>query len=209
VYKYINTRIRETNTDERKHYFFVYHPDNDWYPAFSELIKQEPLPQNFHGLSENLDGLVAWMKIIRRGLIELNENEGTEAVSRILFPAYDHYALPESFKFPKELYPLHLECPKKGGAYVGLNLPDAPRSLLCGVDNLADQPQSQVLRDLATIGTFYGVGTADALASIAIGETVGTAIATAIGIAIPWVSVPLRRLRRWSSGRSRLTSSRG
>jgi hypothetical protein len=191
VHGYIKARIRETQPDKGKHYFFVYHPDTDWYPAFSELIEQEPLPENFCAQSDNLDALVAWMKIVRRRQIEKNETEGKDATFHILFPAYDHYILPESLKFPKELYPLRLECLRKGGAYVGLNLPNAPRNLLRGVHNLADEPQSQWLRIMATIATFYGAGAADALASTAIGEAIGTAAAAAIGIAAPWISVPL------------------
>jgi hypothetical protein len=136
VYQYLTMRIRETEKHRMNHYFFVFHPNTDWYPAFSDLVAKKSLPDNFYRQSDNLDCLAAWMKIIRQEERSLNDR----LIFHILCPAYDYYLVPERLAFISVVFPLQIECLSNGGAYVALNLPGIAPTALKGIHNLADRP---------------------------------------------------------------------
>ncbi|KAK5651924.1 hypothetical protein OQA88_11583 [Cercophora sp. LCS_1] len=81
---------------------FLYHPDTDWHGEFFDAVKQNPLPNNFLGMSENLDALVTWMLFVRQRL----PKKLVRARFHLVIPAYRPMLVKEPLIFPEALYPL-------------------------------------------------------------------------------------------------------
>ncbi|KAI9035886.1 uncharacterized protein KD926_002640 [Aspergillus affinis] len=111
---------------DSEHIYFLYHPDTDWHAEFFDLVKNNSLPVNFLGLSENLDSLCAWMLFLRRHL----NGKAAKARFYLVIPAYRPMLVKDPLEFPEELFPLTVRCDiHDSNPYVWLNLPT--------VDNLS------------------------------------------------------------------------
>ncbi|RGP79321.1 hypothetical protein FLONG3_2550 [Fusarium longipes] len=91
--------------DEVHHYFYVWHPNNDWYTAFEERQAENALGPNFGGYHHDLPTLYLRMRADRQALIETTEF-GRTAVFHLVIPAYQPLVVDSAFKFAEELFPL-------------------------------------------------------------------------------------------------------
>lgn len=123
---FFSRRVPENPASEPEHYFFIYHPANDWQPKFFETLrkkaKQGIVLKRFMGLSENLHIICWWMKAIR-DWIHTHRPEQLQPEFHLLMPAYRSVFIVEKCTFPEELYPLAIEGQTDAsGPYVQLNL---------------------------------------------------------------------------------------
>lgn len=139
VYWYIRMCIDETEADAVQHCFFVYHPDNDWYPAFHDLVQKERLPPNFCGKSHHLGDLCVWMEAVRAELLASTAHE-KDTIFHLLVPAYQHMVILEPLIVPGSLQPLCIEGEVHDGTpYCRFNFPGANAGLLRDIKNLASR----------------------------------------------------------------------
>ncbi|PSN67533.1 hypothetical protein BS50DRAFT_574207 [Corynespora cassiicola Philippines] len=128
--------------DGERHLYFIYHPDNDWYPQFCEMLDQKQL-NRFCGVSDNLPALCFWMRFVRILLRETNRRRSlvVEDVFHIIIPAYWPIHFEGQIDFSDELYPLviHGEV-HQGKPQVKLNLPYAEDWILDNVENTYEEP---------------------------------------------------------------------
>lgn len=139
VYWDIVRSVKETEHDgPEKHRFFIYHPDNDWYGSFQEMIQKEgPLPGTFCSKSNSLDSICLAMLRHREALS--GTADGRDVVFHLLMPAYYPFTVSEPLHFPDELQPLRIRgMTNKGGPVFTLNLPAAPPGMLDGINNSHD-----------------------------------------------------------------------
>ena len=132
VYDMILERLDQTSDDPYFiHYFFVYHPDNDWYPKFYRLIIEAPLGSRFGGYTHQIDTVFMFMLATRN---QINK-EAREAQKRgrptlpiklhLLIPAYQELLITEPLRIPEEIGDFVMEGRVHGGKeFVWLNLPD-------------------------------------------------------------------------------------
>lgn len=133
VYRYIDMKASGTKDSRREHLYFVYHPDNDWHPTFFTLVKSQPLPETFYGMSENLDALCVWMQFVRITFTKTRKPRD-QPVFHILIPGYRPFAIPEPLTFPEALQPLCIHgLINNCKPYVQMNLPGADEDMLDGV----------------------------------------------------------------------------
>ena len=133
VYNYIDMKVNGTKESGREHFYFVYHPDNDWHPTFFNKVKSQPLPESFYGMSENLDALCVWMQFVRRMFAKMRKAKD-QPMFHILMPSYRSFAIPEPLAFPEALQPLCIHgLTNNCKPYVHLNLPGAEEGMLDGV----------------------------------------------------------------------------
>ncbi|KAF8854516.1 hypothetical protein BDZ45DRAFT_596937 [Acephala macrosclerotiorum] len=129
VYKYIRMKAEQAQ-DSEPHIFFLYHPDTDWHPDFFEMVEHHPLPDNFYGMSENLDALCVWMQYLRMAFIE-NGKWGRTAVFDLLMPGYRPFIIKEPLAFADKLQPLRLHgMIHNTKPHVQLNLPTTDADML-------------------------------------------------------------------------------
>ena len=130
---YIDMKVNGTKDLRREHFYFVYHPDNDWHPTFFTMVKNRPLPESFYGMSENLDALCVWMQFVRIMFAKMRKPKH-QPVFHILIPGYRPFSIPEPLAFPEALQPLHIHgLTNNCKPYVHLNLPGAEEGMLDGV----------------------------------------------------------------------------
>lgn len=134
VYMYIDMKVNGTKGLRKEHFYFVYHPDNDWHPAFFTMVKNRPLPESFYGMSENLDALCVWMQFVRIMFAKMRKPKH-QPVFHILIPGYRPFSIPEPLAFPKALQPLCIHgLTNNCKPYAQLNLPGAEEDMLDGVE---------------------------------------------------------------------------
>jgi hypothetical protein len=134
VYKYIDMKVSGTKDSRKEHFYFVYHPDNDWHPTFFTMVKSRPLTESFYGMSENLDALCVWMQFVRMMFAKMRKAKD-QPVFHILIPGYRPFAIPEPLAFPEALQPLCIHgLINNCRPYVQLNLPGAEEDMLDGVE---------------------------------------------------------------------------
>ncbi|EER28594.1 hypothetical protein D8B26_001138 [Coccidioides posadasii str. Silveira] len=133
VHAYIRSKAQETKDHEANNYYFLYHPDTDWHALFYELVQhKEPLPKNFYGMSDDLNGLCLWMRFIRRVIKKTRQDQVT---FHLLMPSYRFYDIQEPVEFDDTLKPLYLHCEKHNSMpYVRINVPDSQRGMLRRVE---------------------------------------------------------------------------
>lgn len=145
VYKYIRMKAEQTKSSE-PHIFFLYHPDTDWHPDFFEMVERDPLPENFYGMSENLDALCVWMLYLRMTFIK-NGKWGRTAVFDLLMPGYRPFTIKEPLAFAPKLQPLRLHgMIHNTKPHVQLNLPTADADML-DLDGIGKWEKPQNLWD--------------------------------------------------------------
>lgn len=130
VYKMIIERLGGTANDRNyEHWFFVYHPDNDWYPDFYGLLEEEPPGPRFCAYTNQLDTMFVFMLAARQ---KCNEEERTARKQRrrlrpvmfhLLIPAYQSIVIPEALTIPEEIGEFIIEGRISGGTpMIWLNL---------------------------------------------------------------------------------------
>ncbi|KAF5237093.1 hypothetical protein FAUST_6233 [Fusarium austroamericanum] len=87
------------------HYFYVWHPDTDWYTAFEERQAEHPLGLSFGGYDHDLSTICLRMRADREALKATTEY-GRTAVLHLVIPAYQPLVVDTEFKFAEELFPL-------------------------------------------------------------------------------------------------------
>ncbi|OBS29461.1 hypothetical protein FPOA_03398 [Fusarium poae] len=89
--------------DEKHHYFYVWHPDNDWHTAFEERQAEQPLGPSFGGYHYDLPTLCLRMRADREVMNRTTEY-GRTAVFHLVIPAYQPLVVDTKFRFAKELF---------------------------------------------------------------------------------------------------------
>ncbi|KAF2470000.1 uncharacterized protein BDR25DRAFT_262551 [Lindgomyces ingoldianus] len=108
VWDFVSQRVHETaKVPGERHFFFVYHPDTNWYPALYKLQRKEGQIDRYMGMSEQLDLLCHWMKHVRQFMGRYSGRK--RVVLHLLMPAYRRIYIRDKLTFPEELCPLEIE----------------------------------------------------------------------------------------------------
>lgn len=110
VYDMVGERLNQTLDDAAcEHWFFLFHPDNDWYPKFYHLLEAKPLGRRFCGYTNQIDTIFVFMLAARRQIEADNERarEKGREVRRVklhlLMPAYQPVLIAEALKIPEQI----------------------------------------------------------------------------------------------------------
>ncbi|KKA27027.1 hypothetical protein TD95_004351 [Thielaviopsis punctulata] len=135
VYAMIRERMGQTSSDPNfNHWFFVYHPDNDWYPTFYHLLEKDPLGPAFCGYTNQLDTCFLFMVAARR-LAERRERHARKKGQKpvpvrihLLIPAYQPILVAEALRIPEEIGDFVMEGRiHNNKQFVWFNLPQEQR----------------------------------------------------------------------------------
>ncbi|ORY07013.1 hypothetical protein BCR34DRAFT_570928 [Clohesyomyces aquaticus] len=108
VWDFVSQRVHETaKVPGERHFFFIYHPDTNWYPAFYKLQRKEGQIERYMGMSEQLDLLTHWMKHVRQFMGRYSGRK--RVVLHLLMPAYRRIYIRDRLTFPAEVLPLEIE----------------------------------------------------------------------------------------------------
>lgn len=156
VYDMVRERVTQTSLDPaRDHWFFVYHPDNDWYPGFYRLLEQDrdAIGPAFCGYTNQIDTAFVFMLAARRRIQRreyLARREGRPVrptMLHLLIPAYQPVLIFEALKIPEEIGDFVMEGRiNNNREFVWLNLPEDQRHYLQDIGRF--QPPSPGWFDL-------------------------------------------------------------
>ncbi|KAF5018739.1 hypothetical protein F66182_9274 [Fusarium sp. NRRL 66182] len=132
VYDMIRERLSQTSVDpDRDHWFFLWHPDTDWYPKFFHLVEERPLPPRFCGYTNQLDSVFMFMlaareRITKRENYKARKKQPCRPVQlHLIIPAYQTILLPERMQIPEEIGDFVIEGRiNSNRPFVWLNLPE-------------------------------------------------------------------------------------
>jgi hypothetical protein len=135
VHDMIQERVTQTSLDpDYDHWFFVYHPDNDWYPGFYHILEREPIGPEFCGYTKQIDTAVVFMLAARQRIEKKERRAKDEGRSirhtklHLLIPAYQPILILEALEIPKEIGDFTIEGRiNSGREFVWLNLPEDQR----------------------------------------------------------------------------------
>ncbi|KAJ9301214.1 hypothetical protein DTO271G3_1349 [Paecilomyces variotii] len=96
---------KESVGTQRHHYFYVWHPDNDWYPLFEERNEENPLGPEFGGYHHDLLTICSRMRTDRDTLVQ-ETTYGRTAEFHLLIPAYSPLVIDNPIAFHDSLLPL-------------------------------------------------------------------------------------------------------
>ncbi|KAH6843394.1 hypothetical protein B0I37DRAFT_217218 [Chaetomium sp. MPI-CAGE-AT-0009] len=145
VHGMIRERVTQTSLDPAcDHWFFVYHPDNDWYPGFYHLLEKEPIGPAFCGYTNQIDTAFVFMLAARRQ-IEKKERRAREdgrpirpTRLHLLIPAYQPILILEALKIPEEIGDFVMEGRINSNThFVWLNLPEDQRHYVQDIGHFA------------------------------------------------------------------------
>lgn len=118
-----------SHDSHRLHFFFVYHPGNNWWPEFDSL---PTLPEGFCGKSDKIEALAMVLKLARKAV-------GNEPVFHILVPSAHVYAITDPLIIPSELGNLTIEGETNGrGPFVYVSMPKEFRQRTSNIGHLSD-----------------------------------------------------------------------
>jgi hypothetical protein len=118
-----------SHDSHRLHFFFVYHPGNNWWPEFDSL---PALPEGFCGKSDKVEALAMVLKLARKAV-------GNEPVFHILVPSAHVYAITDPLIIPSELGNLTIEGETNGqGPFVYVSMPKEYRQRTSNIGHLGD-----------------------------------------------------------------------
>ncbi|KAF4331706.1 hypothetical protein FBEOM_14528 [Fusarium beomiforme] len=103
--------------DGQHHFFYVWHPDSDWYPNFEGRQAEDPLGPAFGGYHHDLATICLRMRADRQALIATTDY-GRAAVLHLVIPAYYPLVMDHPIEFADELLPLVIT----GGRHRGTDL---------------------------------------------------------------------------------------
>ncbi|KAM0355016.1 hypothetical protein ACHAPU_000866 [Fusarium lateritium] len=132
VFDMIRERLSQSSVDaEREHWFFLYHPDTDWYPKFFHLVEEKPLSPRFCGYTNQIDTVFMFMLAARE---RINKRETYKARKKqycrpvqlhLIVPAYQIILIPEPIIIPEEIGDFVIEGRiNSNRPFVWLNLPN-------------------------------------------------------------------------------------
>ncbi|KAK3362497.1 hypothetical protein B0T25DRAFT_524467 [Lasiosphaeria hispida] len=135
VYDMIRERLGQTSDDAAcDHWFFLYHPDNDWYPKFYHLLEDKPVGPAFCGYTNQIDTVFVFMLAARRAIEERERraragSKPTRPVKlHLLVPAYQPILIAEALRIPDEIGDFVIEGRiNSNREFVWLNLPPDQR----------------------------------------------------------------------------------
>ncbi|KAH7228609.1 uncharacterized protein BKA55DRAFT_680733 [Fusarium redolens] len=140
--------------DGQHHFFYVWHPDSDWYPAFEGRQAEDPLGPAFGGYHHDLATICLRMRADREALIETTDY-GRAAVFHLVIPAYYPLVMDHPIAFADELLPLVITGGRHRGAdLVWFAIRRDPREERLHLNFVGLLPQNQ--GNLAMTGGFVG-----------------------------------------------------
>ncbi|KAI2628196.1 hypothetical protein GGS21DRAFT_247243 [Xylaria nigripes] len=162
VHNMIRERIMQTSSDaDYKHWFFVYHPDNDWYPAFYHLMQEKPVGPAFCGYTNQIDTAFVFMLAARRRLIKKQQRAqrkekypDTRPIRlHLLIPAYQPILILEALKIPESIGDFVIEGRiNSNRPFVWFNLPEEQRHYVQDIGHFVPPPQGLASRALIALG---------------------------------------------------------
>lgn len=141
VYDMIRERLGQTSDDlDRDHWFFLYHPDNDWYPKFYHFLEDKPLGRRFCGYTNQIDTVFVFMKAVRQRIKEKERRAREQGRPirpvklHLLIPAYQPILIVEALKIPEEIGDFIMEGRiNSNREFVWLNLPEEQRHFVVDI----------------------------------------------------------------------------
>ncbi|KAI1436556.1 hypothetical protein GGR50DRAFT_229180 [Xylaria sp. CBS 124048] len=151
VHNMIRERIMQTSADaEYQHWFFLYHPDNDWYPAFYHIMQEHPVGPEFCGYTNQIDTAFVFMLAVRRRILKREQRARRKEKDRdirpikmhLLIPAYQPVLILEALKIPEAIGDFVIEGRiNSNRPFVWLNLPDDQKHYVQDIGNFIPPPQ--------------------------------------------------------------------
>lgn len=105
VHRFVRNEMEKGRADGRHHFFYVWHPDDDWHPAFERRQRAAPLGPAFGGYHHDLPTICLRMRADREALVATTAN-GQAAVLHLLIPAYYPLVIDQPIAFADGLLPL-------------------------------------------------------------------------------------------------------
>lgn len=142
VYEMVSERLGTTSDDPNyEHWFFVYHPDNDWYPKFYHLLEARPLGPAFCGYTNQIDTAFSFMVAARRYIHRERERRAYKqgrsvrpVMLHLLIPAYEPIIIVEALKIPEEIGDFVMEGRVNSNKpFVWMNLPEDQKKYLLDI----------------------------------------------------------------------------
>jgi hypothetical protein len=176
VYEMVRERLDQTSDDRaRDHWFFVYHPDNDWYPKFYHCLEKKPLGPSFCGYTNQIDTAFVFMLAARQRIQEKAEKARKQGRTarpvklHLLIPAYQPILIAEALRIPEEIGDFVMEGRiNSNKEFVWLNLPQEQRHYVVDIGHWV--PPEQGFWDWA----MTTIGLADALPALGEPRVLGT-----------------------------------
>lgn len=112
VHEMVHERVSQTSADpDMDHWFFVWHPDNDWHPGFFRKLEERPIGPAFCGYTHQLDTAFAFMRAARRRIAAKEAQaraRGRGAARKpvrlhLLVPAYRHILILDPVRVPDDI----------------------------------------------------------------------------------------------------------
>ncbi|KAK0619059.1 hypothetical protein B0T14DRAFT_430772 [Immersiella caudata] len=147
VHDMIRERLGQTANDPVcDHWFFLYHPDDDWYPKFYHLLEKKPVGAAFCGYTNQIDTIFVFMLAARRyveGKMK-DSGKGMKPVRfHLLIPAYQPILVAEALRVPEEIGDFVMEARTNSNKpFVWLNLPEEQRHYVMGIGQWNPTPLS-------------------------------------------------------------------
>ncbi|KAJ4300813.1 hypothetical protein N0V90_002901 [Kalmusia sp. IMI 367209] len=160
VYDMVRERLGQTSDDPAyEHWFFVYHPDNDWYPKFYHLLEGKPLGPAFCGYTNQIDTAFSFMIAARRYVNEREckarkQGKTTRPVMlHLLIPAYQPIVIVEALQIPEEIGDFLMEGRVNSNkAFVWMNLPEEQRRYVLDIGHWVPPTPGWWERAMSTLG---------------------------------------------------------
>jgi hypothetical protein len=167
VYKMIKERLGQTMDDQScHHWFFLYHPDDDWYPEFYHLLEKNPLEPRFCGYTNQLDTIFVFMLMARKRQNEREDKDRERGRTirpvklHLLIPAYSPILIAELLRIPEEIGDFVIEGRINNlKEFVWLNLPEEQRHYVSGIGQWVPPPPSWWDKMMWNFGLSEGLDT--------------------------------------------------
>ncbi|KAJ4125172.1 hypothetical protein NW765_015562 [Fusarium oxysporum] len=119
VHRFVQSEMAAVDgtQDGQHHFFYAWHPDSDWYPAFEGRQAEDPLGPAFGGYHHDLATICLRMRADREALIATTDY-GRAVVFHLVIPAYYPLVMDHPIAFADELLPLVIT----GGRHRGTDL---------------------------------------------------------------------------------------
>lgn len=142
VHDMVRERVGQTTSDPTvEHWFFLWHPDDDWYPKFYHLLERRPVGPAFCGYTNQIDTIFVFMVAARRYVRE-RERRARDAGREpprpvrlhLLIPAYQPVLVAEALRIPAEIGDFVMEGRMNSNKeLVWLNLPEEQKGYTHGI----------------------------------------------------------------------------
>ena len=142
VHDMVRERLGQTANDPTcDHWFFLYHPDDDWYPKFYHLLEKKPVGPAFCGYTNQIDSVFVFMLAVRRYISSRSSSKPVRL--HLLVPAYQPILIAEALRIPEEIGDFVIEARTNSNKpFVWLNLPEDQRHYVSGVGQWDPTPLS-------------------------------------------------------------------